>query len=75
MRILRIYRKPTLLKSYFDAASMDDPANQGADNISNKQAIKGKILLSKLLTLLLFFFAVFLLQKFFMAFFDLLCKV
>lgn len=50
------------MKSYFDAASMDDPAYQGADNISDKQTIKGKILLSKLLILLLFFFALFFLH-------------
>ena len=75
MRILRTYRMPTSPKSYLDAAAMDDPAYQGADNISHKQAIKGKILLGKLLVLLLFFFALFLLHKFLMTLFGLLCKI
>lgn len=60
---------------YFDATSMDDPTYQGADNISNKQSIKGKVLLSELFILLLCLFSLFLLQKFLMTFFDLLCEV
>lgn len=61
-------------KSYLDAASVDDPAYQGADNISNKQSVKSKILLGKYLVLLLRLLALFLLQEFLMTFLDLFCK-